>query len=142
MPPLVLRLQRSRCLAAMLLTVHALAVAAILLCRCPAAWGAVAFALVALSGLREARRHFARFGGRRLVWSTSGEWLLEHPDGRRERFTAWHAPWVFPRLVVLRLSRGGRRTRVFVLCADSLACDDHRRLRVRLRAQPCARLGA
>ncbi len=140
-PPLNLPLRHSRCLLAAWVGLHLAALAAVALCDC--GWWAKLGAPPALlaHGVAGWRRQLHWPAGSRLHWSAAGAWTLALPGAEPDTHTAWEAPWVHPRLVVLRLGEAGRRRRTVVLCADALPADLHRRLRVRLRAQPAAPRG-
>jgi toxin CptA len=74
-----------------------------------------------------------------LIWEGAGHWSIRPRAGVAIRCETWDAPWIDPKIVVLRFRLGRWRRLTFVLCADSLPPDTHRHLRaklLRIRSQP------
>lgn len=72
----------------------------------------------------------------RLIWLDTGHWSIRSRAGAAIHCDTWDAPWIDPRIVVLRFRLGRWRRLTIVLCADSLSPDTHRHLRVRLLRIP------
>ena len=139
--------RRSRLLARFLVGVHLLAVVAVLLWVPGRLITVVLLALVALSFVRNHRRHILLRGARvprRVVCHEDGRWLLQCEQGVMHAARLLPSSYLHPQLVILNFALDEQpRRRNLVLCQDSLDAQTLRQLRVRLRVaaqgQPDAR---
>lgn len=142
--PLRLAPKRSRCLLSYVLTVHGLALVAILSSRLPGSVALLLGSAVGLSLIRTLVRHSRSASGQALVsavWEADDRWQLRHRDGREWSERRWDAPLVHPRLVMLRFRRDRFRFRCLCLCPDAIDAEVRRQLRVRLRRHAVSRRG-
>jgi toxin CptA len=110
---------------------------------------AALLALVALSFVRNYRRHILHRGRRaprRVICQPDGGWLLQDHHGQMQPARLLPSSYLHPRLVILNFALDQRpRRRNLVLCPDSLDAQTLRQLRVRLRlaaqGRPDARFG-
>jgi toxin CptA len=141
--PLELRLHRSRRLALLVFASHTLAVAALALMPLPLWLRLIGLGGVAFSLWRTVQRFL--LGGAAAVtgvnWDEAGVWTLEFGSGARQPAELLGDSYLSLHLVILNFRVGGRR-RSLVLFPDAAAPDELRRLRVRLRTQGLARVGA
>ncbi len=135
MLPARLEPRPSRCLAAALTALHALAAVAVGLAGLPwglrgLLWGGL---LVHLAWqLRRTRRPPV------LLPAADRPWRLQAADGRQWSATLARARvWPLAVLLELRLETGA--TRHLLLCRDALPAEAHRRLRVALQARAAGR---
>jgi toxin CptA len=134
--PLRLECRPSRYLLIALIAVHGLAL--LVLLPLPVAWWTklpVALAIAA-QWLVFWRRHVvltAPLAVKRLVWTGEDRWELVNGDGALREARLLPGAYVHPLLVILRFLTEDKRSCAVVLPRDSLAPDDHRRLRVQLR---------
>lgn len=73
------------------------------------------------------------WGVREVQWGADGSWLVTHVSGVQKQATLAPSTLVTVGLIVLDLRCGRLRHCYLPLFADSLAPDQHRRLRARLR---------
>lgn len=119
------------------------AVAGILLWVTLPPWWSLAGCAVLMVSLRIALANHARRSARAAVVEVAlaqdGRLELQRRDGNRAEGRLLPTTFVSPLLVILNLSTDRRRLPHAVLVpADSIAPDDHRRLRVWLRWRPVA----
>ncbi|HXG28862.1 MAG TPA: protein YgfX [Nevskiales bacterium] len=131
------RPRASRLLARFLIGVHALAALAVLLWVPGRGMVAALLGLVALSFIRNYRRHVlhrGKYAPRRVICQADGRWLLQDHRGKMQEARLLPSSYLHPRLVILNFALQQRpRRRNLVLCPDSLDAQTLRQLRARLR---------
>ena len=135
-PPLRVRHESSRLLAAFLLVTHGVGLAVVFVI--PLDWYLCAgLSAMVLAGLVYAMAVQVLFIAPRAVreatWSSDGTWTLTLVSGKQVEARLLPSTLVTPRLIVLNFRYGRWRFRAMVLPSDALNPDLARRLRVRLR---------
>lgn len=137
---LFMRLGASRQLVALFAVVHGGAIACGFVNDLPLAIQCLVAIGVLLSARRCIALHGLRRGGRAivlLIWDRHGQWRLLQRDGRVLDGHLAHGACAHPRLLVLPFRTQCGHRRCVLIAPDTVSADGMRRLRARLRCEPC-----